>query len=363
MTGWVITGWVLEATGPLPGAHPLHGVDTEEVLELTGASDPMDIDGYPLPPERWGWAERATGLELDPAFDYYIVARSSRRESGGEDGPGGPSEALTPPTVAELLELRLADEVSYDRAARLEHEIAQHGLEEVLPAAQRLLEAEAPSEREAGAGILGSLAGSRDEEKRAAGVPELVRVIEAESDPKVLASAAFGFGALAHMERLLGLAPDTRALEPLLRLAEHPDDEIRRAVAIALPHVVCATRDERGVRALIELTADPYDQVRDWATSGLGECQELDGSEVSRALEERRADDNLHVRYAALDGLGRRGDIEALAEALRYPDGELIRTAERAADPVLYEPLLAAKAGGGPWAEDLERAIAACRPK
>jgi hypothetical protein len=113
VTEWGITGWVLEAFADdwLAAKHALHGVDTDEVREVTGApsSDPMYEGGWPLPPERLGWAERATGLELDPTFDYFLIAALSPAYRGGEDSAGGSSGVpeLASPTVPELVELRL----------------------------------------------------------------------------------------------------------------------------------------------------------------------------------------------------------------------------------------------------------------
>jgi hypothetical protein len=52
----------------------------------------------------------------------------------------------------------------------LVNEISRRGLEGALSVTEKLLRAEAPSERELGAGILRALASSRVEEERAAGV-------------------------------------------------------------------------------------------------------------------------------------------------------------------------------------------------
>ena len=164
----------------------------------------------------------------------------------------------------------------------------------------------------------------------------------------------------------LGHAAEERALEPLVRLSEHQGEEVRWAVALLLPRILQNTLDDRGVKALIRLTSDPDDDVRDWATFGLGiELQELDTPDVRRALQERGEDENFAVRCEALEGLGIRGDIQALAEALRLCDAgiEAVMAAEEAATAELYEPLLALKSRG--WrgdVDDVDRAIAACQP-
>lgn len=367
MSPSVITGWFLEAFGPdgaLAGDYPLPGVDTEEVRELTGAppEDPMYGAVWPLPAERLEWAEQLTGLELDPAGYYYLDPEVSWQKSPDDEPPPDP------PTVAELLERRLAEDVSHDQAQELENDVARRGVEEALPAAERLLESDSPFERAAGAGILRASAALLGEEGRAAAVPRLVRVLEAESEPAVLARAVHGIEGLRYPGGERPLTPGAeRALEPILRLVENPDEKLRFAVAVTLPYLVLSTGDDRGVRALIKMTADPYEEVRYRATSGLGLELEVDTAEVRRALEERRADEDFYVRSAARYGLAIRGDVEALAEELADPDIDLFKGAERAAAPELYEPLLAVKAGA--WRGDsedlehLERAIAACRPE
>lgn len=276
---------------------------------------------------------------------------------GGEEIMGGSSKASEFASLAlpELVQLALAEDVSDDRAWELENEIGRRGLDEAMPVAQQLVGAEAPSARELGAGVLRALASSRVEEERAAAARLLLRVIEAESDPGVLVTTIAG---CRH-------AAEERALEPLVRLSEHTDEDVRWAVAAALPWIMPDELDDRGVKTLIKLTADPDEDVRDWATFGIGIRPKLDSPDIRRALQERREDESFAVRCEALEGLGIRGDIEALAEALRLCDAgiEAVMVAEKAAAPELYEPLLARKSRG--WAgdiADLDQAITACRP-
>lgn len=279
--------------------------------------------------------------------------------NGSENIGGGSSGTREPVSYApsELVELALAEDVSGDRHRELVVEISRRDLDEVLALAAKLLAGQVPSERTLGADILGAMASSGIEGRRVAATPPLLGAVEGETDPEVLAAAATG----------LGHAAEGRALDPLLRLVEHEAEEVREAVAFALPDILRSRLDDRGVNALIKLTTDPDDDVRDWATFGLGvQRQELNNPDIRRALHERREDENFAVRCEALEGLGIRGDIEALAEALRFCDAgiEAVMVAEKAATPELYEPLLALKSRSwGGWIEDIERAIAACRPE
>lgn len=360
MIQYVLEGWVLEGFGrdkSLVAEHTLHGVDAEEIREMVGAPDNRSMvggGGYPLPDERVRWLERAAGLKLDSTrFNYSLVPEIRSTGSGPVVRPD-----LDSLSMAELEEMAHVDP-SDDRAGeKFEYEIARRGLEQALPVAERLLAADAPWVRSRGAVILSLfLANSKVEHGRAEPGRVLLEVLEAESDPDVLASAIQG----------LGRAAERRALEPLVRLGGHEHWHVRWAVAIALPDVLRKTLDERGVQTLIELTADPVEDVRSWATEGFEEqLAELDTPAVRRALQERTEDKSVDVRCLALEALAIRGDIQALAEALRLcPVGvDRLRLAERLAIPELYEPLLARKTRI--WqgdVEEVERAIAACRPK
>jgi HEAT repeat protein len=58
---------------------------------------------------------------------------------------------------------------------------------------------------------------------------------------------------------------------------------------------------------------DIDDDVRDWATFGLGVQGDLDSQEIRDALLERMSDPNRDVREESLVGLGKRKDQRALA--------------------------------------------------
>ncbi|MGW0559091.1 HEAT repeat domain-containing protein [Streptomyces sp. NPDC003016] len=63
----------------------------------------------------------------------------------------------------------------------------------------------------------------------------------------------------------LGHHGDPAALPEILRHAGHPETEVRHRVALSLLGLVPAGHQE-GVAALIALSRDPDDEVRDWAT-------------------------------------------------------------------------------------------------
>jgi HEAT repeat protein len=106
---------------------------------------------------------------------------------------------------------------------------------------------------------------------------------------------------------------DDAALPLLLPLARHPDAGVRRAVAQALPSVMGDAFPGDTVRALVTLSADADDDVRDWACFALGtQLSEVDEPEVRNALAARLDDPHDDTRCEALLGLARRRDTRAL---------------------------------------------------
>lgn len=240
------------------------------------------------------------------------------------------SDMLQPRTDPRSTEdlIRVALTLEGDERDKVVSILHWRGTLDVLEAARELCESAAPAERELGADILGQL-----------GVPQrtfpnecfhlLAHTLDRESLSGVLESIAFAFGYLR----------DARSIEYLLRLKNHARSEVRFAVAWALPH-----EDERAITGLIELSADPDEDVRDWATFGLGTQIETDTSAIRDALAARLVDPHNDTRAEALVGLAKRRDEQALhplmAELARRQFGWLaVEAAAELADPRLY-PLL-----------------------
>jgi hypothetical protein len=106
---------------------------------------------------------------------------------------------------------------------------------------------------------------------------------------------------------------DDAALPLLLPLARHPDAAVRRAVAQALPSVLGEAIPDDTVHALLRLSADTDDDVRDWACFALGtQLSEVDAPAVRDALAARLDDPHDDTRCEALLGLARRRDDRVL---------------------------------------------------
>jgi HEAT repeat protein len=119
-----------------------------------------------------------------------------------------------------------------------------------------------------------------------------------DTDVKVLHSAIL---ALQHADK-------QRAATHVIRFADHPNEEVRYAVAFAL-----SGADLReAVGALLKLAHDQDDDVRNWATFGLGQQSDADTPEIRQALAARLENPIEEVRYEAIIGLARRREVRMI---------------------------------------------------
>ena len=153
-----------------------------------------------------------------------------------------------------------------------------------------------PRTREVAADVLGSVA-SVDRPSAAAIADVLIRRLEVEQDAGVLDSVITA----------LGHACDSRARAGVLKHAEHPDENVRFAVAWSLPAL---DLDDDSLAVLRRLSADPDEDVRDWATFGLAESEARDPA-TTEALAARTDDPHDDTRAEGIFGLARRHDPRA----------------------------------------------------
>jgi HEAT repeat protein len=117
----------------------------------------------------------------------------------------------------------------------------------------------------------------------------------------------------------LGHLDDPRAVPLISQFRSYPNAETRFAVACALGSF---PNNPLSVETLLTLMADSDEDVRDWATFGVGVLGDADSSAVRDALVRAVNDSNEDVREEALVALGKRQDKRALAPllmALRQP--------------------------------------------
>jgi len=125
-----------------------------------------------------------------------------------------------------------------------------------------------------------------------------------ETDVRPLNSA---IAALGHLD-------DRRAVPVIARFRSHSNAETRFAVACALGSFA---NEPLSVEILLTLMTDTDDEVRDWATFGLGVLGSSDSAEIRGALAQRLDDLNVDVREEAMVGLAKRRDRRVLITLLR----------------------------------------------
>lgn len=138
----------------------------------------------------------------------------------------------------------------------------------------------------------------------------------------------------------LGHRAATAALPALLGHLDNADSGVRFALAFTLS----SYPEPAAIEALMRLATDRDDDVRDWATFGLGAVSEADGEEIRALLWANAHDPNRDVRGEAVVGLARRSDtrvIELLKTRLLDDDCRVyeLEAAEEMPRPELLEPL------------------------
>ncbi len=211
--------------------------------------------------------------------------------------------------TARLLELTYEVAVDSDPEDEVRwayvRELHRRPEQPVFDAARSWCDDESFLRRMIGADLLGQL-GSRERDRPF--LLESQRCLAAmidDPEPEVVAAA---ITALSHFSQNLNLP---RVIEA----ADHSEADVRRAVAVCLG----GEASEPAVAALVALSSDDDEEVRSWATFGLGSQCDVDTAVVRQALVDRLDEPDHEIRGEALVGLARRADprvIEPLAAEL-----------------------------------------------
>jgi HEAT repeat protein len=179
--------------------------------------------------------------------------------------------------------------------------------------------------------------------------PVLVSLL-GDSEPCVTMSAIC---ALGHLGR--GAPTD------LARLANHPDADVRCALAYALG----CRDDDVSLRTLIDLSADADADTRNWATFGLGTQSKQDSPAIRDALAARLTDGEDEVRGEAMLGLAKRLDARAAQPILReLVEADVLTLAIEAAEEMPsaeFVPYLEELLAAHPEDQQIQRAMTQCR--
>jgi len=260
-----------------------------------------------------------------------------------------------PRSTDELVQLALNEP---DDDAAWEPVVVLHfrATNEVLQKAELLCLSAETRERKLGVDILGQL-----------GVPDrafpdecfqvLTRSLRNETQPEVLEAIGVACG---HLH-------DDRTVELLAPLRCHLSADVRLGVV----NGISRQNSPMAIDFLIELSRDEDDEVRDWATFGLGSMIDTDTPEIREALVSRLEDRNDDARGEALVGLARRKDERVIEPLIRELTSEnvgllALEAAEEVASHRLLPSLLLLKEA---WSEDQDRhtgrlddALRSCSP-
>ena len=211
-------------------------------------------------------------------------------------------------TIDELVQCALT-EPDEDRAWDAVGVLHFRSTREVLDAAMTLCASSVAKERELGANILGQF-GCFEQQPYPffdETVERLLAMLPGEEDPDVL--SAIGVG--------LGHRHDSRGIEPLSTLKNHPHEDVRYGVVMGL----AGQTDPLAIQTLIDLTRDEVTTIKDWATFTLGLLCDIDTSAIREALWQRLGDTDNDTRCEAFAGLAQRHDesiIPKLIAELRH---------------------------------------------
>ncbi|MEO8610515.1 MAG: HEAT repeat domain-containing protein [Chloroflexota bacterium] len=268
------------------------------------------------------------------------------------------SEDLTSLSVSELFSLALTTSYYDDGDSpgwRAIWELRRRGTEEIFTLSKSFCQSDDPHNRAIGADVLGYLGWENELPFREQCLPILFHMTQMDSNIEVLNSVCV----------VLGHLHDERAIEHLLKLKSHSDEDVRFGVTFGL----LGYEDEHAIDALIELSKDSDSDVRDWATFGLGQQIDVDTEAIRQALYERLDDTNEDTQDEAIIGLALRKDERLmpflLARFEQHPNWILpFEAAEVLADPRLLPALYRFR---DHWTKEknwkyhvLEDAIAAC---
>ncbi|MDP3499203.1 MAG: HEAT repeat domain-containing protein [Myxococcales bacterium] len=227
------------------------------------------------------------------------------------------------------------------------------GSEEVLQRALDWVRSPIARERARAVDVLGQLGTPRPTaELRQQCANALLELATREKDAPILNSIGIALGHLG----------DARAVEAMAPFATHPSADVRYGVVLAL------SVHEAGVDTLIQLSGDPDENVRNWATFALGsQLEQVDRPSLRDALVARLEETDRELRGEALLGLALRKDprvIEPLRRELA--SGVItvlaIEAAQRLGDPQ-FAPLLRAELDAAPatapqhWRDALAQAV------
>lgn len=214
----------------------------------------------------------------------------------------------------ELFSRTLEGEYEDDAPRDAVRELRRLGTRDVFEIASQWCRSLDPLRRARGLDVVAQL--GKTFEHRQNSFPEdsfdlVSEVIASEKDIRPLASA---IAALGHLD-------DERGIPLIYSFKQNQSSEVRFVVACALGSF---PNHSLSVEALLELMNDEDEEVRDWATFGVGVLGDIDSEEIHEALARALGDVYVEVREEALVGLAKRRDLRVLPFLLRELERESV---------------------------------------
>ena len=209
---------------------------------------------------------------------------------------------MTTDTIDEVFAKTLLGGYDDDAPWTAVHELQELGSREVLLRAAEWCRSGEPLKRARGAEILAQLGRTADHSTNNFQddcFAIVFSLTESEMESEPLRSAIYAIGHIG----------DPRGVPIVSRFKNHPVAEIRFAVACALGSF---TEDPNAVDALVYLTRDEDEDVRNWATFAVGALGKSDSPAIRDALIERLDDSFEDARHEAIVGLARLKDERVL---------------------------------------------------
>jgi len=207
-----------------------------------------------------------------------------------------------PVDIDELFARTLVGDLEDEQAWQAVRELRGLGSREVLQRAVDFTRSSDATKRARGADVLAQIGvtmGAHQHAFPSEAFAALQAMLAHETDESVISSALSAFHFIE----------DERAIDLLLQYADHPSAEIRYAAVFSLN---AFPEHPNVIDALLQLMQDVDEDVRDWATFGVGCLVEQDSPEIRAALHLRLQDVCEDAAGEALSGLCRRQDISVL---------------------------------------------------
>jgi HEAT repeat protein len=209
---------------------------------------------------------------------------------------------MTDSELNNLFELALAGEYDEDAPWEAIRALQIVGTRKVFDKAAEWCRSDNALMRARGADILSQIGKTADHTVNSfveESYEAITGLLKGEKDPIVLAAA---ITALGHLDK-------PQAVPLITTFTSDPDPDVRFAVAFTLG---CYANEPVSVAHLLRLMRDEEEDVRDWATFGLGIQGDADNEEIRDALVHCLEDSDEDVREEAIAGLGKRKDEHVL---------------------------------------------------